>query len=552
MSFSQRFALFLAFAVGVIWFTTQLNPAAPPADPNAPAASGAEAGSGASGASGAAAASGASGASGATGAAASPVEPTADAVDAVEARIASELIAYEVGNSNKGTLRAVETLSPQFEEPNGKGLDFLNLDARSSLSVDFVQDGTDFGWAKSDWTHDVAASREGKVFALRRATPEVEVTQRIEMGKDYEAKLIVEVVNRSGREQTHQLEIATRMGQTGEEGQYDIHRSLCRTQEEVEDFDKSDLDEAPEIVTGGIRWLGVDSKYFGHYVVPGEAFATCEAAMASDASYLAATGVMPAASLAPGASKTYTFGLFTGAKEEERLASFATVAGANLEDAIDWGWFGGLSKSIGGLMLRLLRYFYDLTGMWGVAIILLTCVVKLITLPLTLKQYRSMRKMKEIQPEMAKIKEKYGDDRMKQSQEMQALFKRTGVNPLAGCFPMLVQFPVWIALYAMLGTVVELYHESFLWLPDLTKADGLYILPALMGALMFLQMRIQPSAADNEQAKMMQKIMPAVFVVMMLFLPSGLGVYIFANIVLSLIQSFIQLRGPSSPAAAAS
>ena len=107
---------------------------------------------------------------------------------------------------------------------------------------------------------------------------------------------------------------------------------------------------------------------------------------------------------------------------------------------------------------------------------------------------------------------------------------------------MLVQFPVWIALYAMLGTVVELYHEPFLWLPDLTKADPFYVLPVLMSAMMFLQFKMQPTAGDNEQAKIMQMVMPLVMGFMMVVLPSGLGVYIFANIVLSLIQSFIQLR----------
>src|SRR5690606_20576080 len=136
----------------------------------------------------------------------------------------------------------------------------------------------------------------------------------------------------------------------------------------------------------------------------------------------------------------------------------------------------------------------------------------------------------------------YGDDKLKQQQEMQALFQRTGVNPLAGCAPMILQFPVWIALYAMLGAVVDLYHEPFLWLPDLTQPDPFYILPLGMGVLMFIQTRMNPTAGDAQQAKMMMWMMPGIFVVMMLFLPSGLGVYIFANIVLSLIQSFVQLR----------
>jgi YidC/Oxa1 family membrane protein insertase len=208
-----------------------------------------------------------------------------------------------------------------------------------------------------------------------------------------------------------------------------------------------------------------------------------------------------------------------------------------------------MSKFFGVMMLDLLRWFHSLTGIWGVAIIMLTVVVKAVLLPLTIKQYTSMRKMKELQPDMEKIREKYGDDKVKQQQEMQALFQRTGINPLAGCLPMLLQFPVWIALYAMLGAVVDLYHEDFLWLPDLTQPDPYYILPLSMGVLMFVQTKMNPTAGDPQQAKMMLWMMPGIFVVMMLFLPSGLGVYIFANIVLSLLQSAIQLRTKAKDAA---
>jgi YidC/Oxa1 family membrane protein insertase len=181
------------------------------------------------------------------------------------------------------------------------------------------------------------------------------------------------------------------------------------------------------------------------------------------------------------------------------------------------------------------------TGAWGWAIVLLTIVVKAITLPLTLKQMSSMKAMKRIQPEIVKIKEKYGDDKVKQGQEMQALFGRAGVNPLAGCLPMLVQMPVWFALYSMLAAVVELVHESFLWLPDLTKQDPYYALPIALGAMMVLQNRMMPSGGDEAQQKMMRWVMPIVFSAFMLFLPSGLGVYIFVNIVLSVIQTAIQV-----------
>jgi len=198
-----------------------------------------------------------------------------------------------------------------------------------------------------------------------------------------------------------------------------------------------------------------------------------------------------------------------------------------------------------------LRWFYELTHSWGIAIVLLTFVVKVATLPLTLKQMHSMKKMREINPEMQKIKAKYAEDRVKQGQEMQALFRRSGVNPLAGCLPTLVQLPIWFALYSMLSAAVELVHQKFLWLPDLTQQDPYFFLPLALGALMVVQNRLMPNTMDEAQAKMMRWLMPIMFTLFMLFLPSGLAVYIFANIVLSIVQTLIQVGAGKTPPAAA-
>jgi YidC/Oxa1 family membrane protein insertase len=536
VSFNQRLVLFAVLAFGMIVGYEALFP--PPVAPESEVAA-------ATGEPGATASTASTGSEAKAEQAAEPVAPkaapTPEQVDLVTGRVASELIAYDMSSGRRGAMTKVEALSPQFQEPDG-GLDFLDLGEASSLSVDFITDGTDFSWSRGDWSADVERSEEGKAFALVRRTGDVEVRQRFEAAADYESHYVIEVTNLGASDQSHQLGVSVRMGQSEEESRYDIHRVMCETADDTEDFDKSDLEDGEEVVKGGVRWVAADSKYFAHILAPKEQFGRCEAAMPDNGAYLAVKGIMGQVTLGPGETKRYAFELYTGAKEADRLAAFDAVPNAHLEDVIDWGWFGGLSKTIGNWMLRLLRFFYEWTGIWGVAIFLLTVVVKLITLPLTLKQYKSMRKMREINPEIAKIKEKYADDRVKLSQETQALFAREGVNPLAGCLPMVVQFPVWIALYAMLGTVVELYHEPFLWLPDLTKPDPFYILPVLMTGMMFLQFKMQPTAADNEQAKVMQMVMPAVMGFMMVVLPSGLGVYIFANIVLSLIQSFIQLR----------
>ena len=197
-----------------------------------------------------------------------------------------------------------------------------------------------------------------------------------------------------------------------------------------------------------------------------------------------------------------------------------------------------------------MRFFYGWVGIWGWAIVLVTIVIKAVTLPLTLKQMSSMKAMKLIQPKIAEIKKKYADDRVKQGQETQALFAREGVNPLAGCLPVFVQMPVYIALYAMLGAAVELVHEPFLWLPDLTKQDPFYALPIMLGGMMVVQNRMMPTSGDEMQAKLMRWIMPVVFAAFMLFLPSGLALYIFVNICLSVVQTAIQVgRNTDEPAA---
>jgi len=199
------------------------------------------------------------------------------------------------------------------------------------------------------------------------------------------------------------------------------------------------------------------------------------------------------------------------------------------------------------MLLSMMRYFFGLGCEWGWAIVLLTLVIKLTLLPLTIKatgsQMKSMKAMKRLKPQMDAIKKKYEGDRVKQGQEQQALFAREGVTPMApllGCVPMLLQMPIWIALYAMLGAAVELVHADFLWLPDLTKQDDLYLLPLGLAGMMFFQSSLMPSAGDEQQAKMMKRVMPLVMGAMFMFMPSGMGVYIFVNMTLSVVQTAIQ------------
>lgn len=465
--------------------------------------------------------------------------------------IRNDLLALTVTNrapGRDGIVAGIHLLSEQFEG-HDTATDAMHLGDRRTFEVRMVGDSDVRIPSGAAWK---VIESSPTLYAIGYDDAEVSAQQRLELLAGYEARLSVSVTNRSAVAQTHRLALRTAVGAAADD-RYDVPRGLCHVDDDLEDEDKSDVEDGPIRYDGEIRWAGVDTKYFATLAVPESPFTECEIEYDTKAGVLGSHMRAAQRELAPGETATYTFGLYIGPKELERLQAFDAVASAApLEDAIDWGFFGGLSEALGKLLLGLMRWFYGLVGSWGVAIVLLTVVVKLVTLPLTLKQMSSMKRMKEIQPEMAKIKEKYADDRIKQNQEVQALFARSGVNPLAGCLPMLVQLPIWFALYSMLGAAVELVHEPFLWLPDLTKQDPYFTLPVALGGLMILQNRMMPSmGGDPTQQKLMRWVMPVMFTVFMLFLPSGLGVYIFANILLSIVQTAIQVGASKKTEAAA-
>jgi YidC/Oxa1 family membrane protein insertase len=189
-----------------------------------------------------------------------------------------------------------------------------------------------------------------------------------------------------------------------------------------------------------------------------------------------------------------------------------------------------------------MRWFERIVGNWGVAIILLTVLVKVLLFPLTAKSVRSMNEMRKLQPEIEKLKQKFGSDREKLNQATMRLYQEHKVNPLGGCLPMLLQRPIWFALYATLQTSVELYREPFLWMRDLTRHDPYFILPVAMGLSSFAMQKVSPQPADNAQAKMMLYFMPIFFSAIMLFVPGGLNLYIVVNNLLSIAQQQFMMK----------
>jgi YidC/Oxa1 family membrane protein insertase len=212
---------------------------------------------------------------------------------------------------------------------------------------------------------------------------------------------------------------------------------------------------------------------------------------------------------------------------------------------VDYGWLTVLSAPLFWVM----ALFFDWTQNWGVAIILLTVLIKLLFFPLSAASYRSMAKMRVVAPKLEKIKQQCGGDREKLNRAMMELYKTEKINPLGGCLPVLVQIPVFIALYwAILASVELRYAPFFGWISDLSAADPYYILPLVMGASMIIQMRLNPKPPDPMQARIMQ-IMPIAFSIIFFFFPAGLVLYSIVNNVLSIGQQWYITRAAETEAA---
>lgn len=293
-----------------------------------------------------------------------------------------------------------------------------------------------------------------------------------------------------------------------------------------------------------LSWVGYENNYFIQALIPmeKEGYKVVPRVLDENAGLMQTVYLTNPFELSAGEKKTYHLKLYFGPKETKTLER----AGHELPRAIDFGWFTFLAKPL----LVVLRWFYRYTHNYGVAIILLTVIIKIIFWPLTQKSYKSMQVMKKIQPKIAQVREKYKDDREKLNQELMMLYRTYKVNPLGGCLPMVLQIPVFFALYRMLYGALELRHKPFiLWVNDLTAPDRLHIginiphlggipvLTLLMGVSMFIQQKMTPTGGDPRQEKMML-LMPVIFTVFFINFPSGLVLYWLVNNVLSIVQQY--------------
>tara|TARA_Y100000590_G_scaffold349157_1_gene400573 strand:+ start:3957 stop:5636 length:1680 start_codon:yes stop_codon:yes gene_type:complete len=329
--------------------------------------------------------------------------------------------------------------------------------------------------------------------------------------------------------------------------------------DELKELDYEDVDEEKFIMNNLKGWLGITDKYWLTAIVPEKGKNFKSEFLSKGGKYRANFIIKDSSILNPGDSVTNEIKAFTAAKEVAVIDNYAEKLGIEKFDlTIDWGWFYFFTKPL----FFVIDYFFRMTGNFGLAIVIITALVRLIFFPLANYSFRSMAKMKVLQPEMVRLKELHKDDKVKLQQEMMALYKREKVNPISGCLPVLIQIPFFFAIYKMLFVTLEMRHQPFFgWIEDLSARDPTSIFnlfglipwdpptflmigawPILMGVSMWVQQKLNPTPPDPVQAKIFM-FFPLFLTIILAPFPSGLVVYWTVNNVLTIAQQWVIMRG---------
>ncbi|MBA2253426.1 MAG: membrane protein insertase YidC [Nitrospirales bacterium] len=303
----------------------------------------------------------------------------------------------------------------------------------------------------------------------------------------------------------------------------------------VDDQIAKDTPDAETERKGSVGWVALQDKYFLSVLIPTGA---SSAVIKKEGDKLFSSAVRYAAP----SSTAALMSLYAGPKEFDTLKSF----NIGLEDTIDFGWFiygsWGIVKAVAKPLFSVLRFIHDYTHNYGVAIILLTVSIKLLFVPLQYKSYKSMKDMQLVQPKVAALQTKYKDDRERLNKELIKLYRDHKVNPVGGCLPMVLQMPVFVALFNILYMTIDLRQAPFfLWITDLSAQDPYYVLPIIMGISMVIQQKIMPTTMDPTQAKIML-LLPAFMTLLFLSFPAGLVLYWLTNNVITITQQFVTDR----------
>ena len=352
--------------------------------------------------------------------------------------------------------------------------------------------------------------------------------------ENYEIEMEVTLINGSSTSVSGDLALNFYDRDNVEGDMYTFIGLAIKKENDIEKEKFSDIEEKPFLMEEKLEWLALENKYFVTAVVPEKGNSAKIVAKRIPDSLIETSLVHSSLSIPAGDRVTFNYTLYSGPKDFYLLKD----VGSGLEATIDMGWFHSIAEPL----LRFLKLIYSYTGNYGYAIILVTLIIKLIFFPLANKSYKSMKEMQKLSPLMTELREKYKDDKERMSREVMELYRKHRVNPLSGCLPMVVQIPVFIALYNVLMNAIELRHAPFhFWILDMSAKDPYYVTPLLMGITMFLQQKMSPAAPDPTQQKVMM-MMPVIFTFMFMNLPSGLVLYWLVNNLLSIAQQYYILK----------
>lgn len=412
-------------------------------------------------------------------------------------------------------------------------------------------------WSTGQWSLEgdlenlaIGSGASGS-FALSGLVDNIRVRRQFSVdGDTYLIREKVQLANETDQQRSVRVSFTQAMDSSHSSGsQYDSMRIAWDDNGKLDDESSSKtLQTTGVMTTGRIWWAGPMSTYFLAAAIPGNPEGITVKGRVQDTVYRVGVEAEEIY-LAPGQSASLDVSWWTGPKVRSELAAVSD----QLAKSIDLGYFSIIAKGL----LWILEHIHEYVKNWGVAIILLTFLIKGLFWPLTAKSYASMEKMKQLQPLMNNIREKYKGNREEMNKEVMALYKTYGVNPASGCVPILVQLPVFFGLYQALLTSIALRHASFItylpgtdiiWLADLSAKDPLYITPIVMGLTMFIQQRMSPPPADPMQRRIMM-FLPLIFTVLFLNFPSGLVIYWLVNNVLSILQQWLMMRKARKPIA---
>jgi YidC/Oxa1 family membrane protein insertase len=448
-----------------------------------------------------------------------------------------------------------EILGKKVEEPKKpEPLDLVNTREEKNLPLGLTLSLSDENWeVDRDQLRLLESGEKGEITFSKNLENGLKVLKRFKFTSDlYTINLEVEVQNNSSKEITNQLgiewigEIELAKLAKEENKDYGLKYSFLKNEKvEKKEFGgsstsgcipgcgtpkKTTIEPFETTEKGEIKWFSFGGEYFVALLIPPPSKEITLSVKGTEKDLLKADVIIPSISIPPREKVHVAYQIYLGPKDEDRLKAL----GVGAEKLVDFGFFTIVAKPL----VWVLRLTHTVTKNFGIDIIILSILIKIVFLPLTQISFKSMKEMQKVQPEMNRLKEQYKNDKARLQQEIMLLYKRRKINPMSGCLPMLIQIPVFIALYNALQNGIEMRHAPFfLWIMDLSAKDPIYITPLIMGATMVIQQKMTPTAADPTQAKMFL-LMPVMFTFLFLSFPSGLVIYWLINNVLSIAHQY--------------